>query len=81
LVIPDSTRIARFSKSTLRMRFMRERPMTMASSAGKAPPDSDVPAPRGTTFKPVSRQYLRTFATSSVEPSTSMISSASTSVG
>ena len=65
--MPVSTLMVRFSKSTFRMRFMRERPMTMASSAGSAPPDSEVPAPRGTTFRLFWWQYLRSFDTSSVE--------------
>ena len=31
---------------------MRETPTTTASSAGSAPPDSEVPAPRATTLMP-----------------------------
>ena len=40
--------------------------MTTASSCGMAPPASDVPAPRGTTFTPSRAQQARTAATSSV---------------
>ena len=35
---------------------MRDTAMTSASSAGSAPPDSDVPAPRATTLMPLSWQ-------------------------
>ena len=35
-----------------RMRFIRISPTTTASAIGSAPPDSDVPAPRGTTRTP-----------------------------
>ena len=34
------------------MRFIRISPITTASSIGSAPPDSEVPAPRGTTRTP-----------------------------
>ena len=36
-----------------RMRFIRISPTTTASAIGSAPPDSDVPAPRGTTRTPL----------------------------
>ena len=36
-----------------RMRFIRISPTTTASAIGSAPPDSDVPAPRGTTRMPL----------------------------
>jgi hypothetical protein len=39
----------------------------MASSCGIAPPASDVPAPRGTTFTPLSWQKRITAETSAVE--------------
>ncbi len=40
----------RFMVSMPSTRFMRDTVMTSASSAGSAPPDSDVPAPRATTL-------------------------------
>ena len=45
---------------------MRISPMTTASASGSAPPDSDVPAPRGTTRMPMPWQYRSTAATSAV---------------
>ena len=36
------------------------RPSRTPSASGSAPPDSDVPAPRGTTLTPCRWQYLRT---------------------
>ena len=65
--MPVSTRAVRFSRSMSRTRFMRETPTTMASSAGSAPPQSDVPAPRGIIVMPLSCAYLSTRETSSVE--------------
>jgi hypothetical protein len=50
-----------------RIRLIFERPITIASSCGMAPPDNDVPAPRGTTLTPTSLQYFSTCATSSVD--------------
>ena len=35
---------------------MRISPTTTASASGSAPPDNDVPAPRGTTRTPLSWQ-------------------------
>ena len=67
LVIPASTRAMRLARSTSGTRFIFDTPTTMASSAGSAPPHSDVPAPRATTLSPFSWQYRRTFATSSME--------------
>ena len=48
--MPTSTVAVRFMVSMSSMRFMRDTVMTSASSAGSAPPDSDVPAPRATTL-------------------------------
>ncbi len=48
--MPASTVMVRLTKSASITRFMREVPMTMESAEGSAPPHSDVPAPRGTTF-------------------------------
>ena len=45
---------------------MRLTPTTTASSAGSAPPHSEVPAPRATTLMPPSRQKRSTRATSCV---------------
>ncbi len=45
---------------------MRDRPITIASPAGRAPPDKDVPAPRATTFTRFSLQNLRMRLTSVV---------------
>ena len=45
---------------------MRDRPSTMASSNGSAPPESEVPAPRATTRTPARWQNLSTLLTSSV---------------
>ena len=46
---------------------MRDTPITSASSAGSAPPDSEVPAPRATTLMPLAWQYRSSRDTSSVE--------------
>ena len=46
---------------------MRMRPSTTPSSSGRAPPESEVPAPRGTTRTPIAWQTRSTAATSSVE--------------
>ncbi len=56
LVMPTSTRAVRFMVSMSSIRFMRDTVMTSASSAGSAPPDSDVPAPRATTLMPLAWQ-------------------------
>ena len=48
--MPVSTRAVRFMVSMSSTRFMRDTPITSASSAGSAPPDSEVPAPRATTL-------------------------------
>ncbi len=45
---------------------MRERQSTSASSSGKAPPESEVPAPRGTTLMRFSWQKRKILLTSSV---------------
>ena len=49
------------------MRLILVSAMTTASSCGIAPPESEVPAPRGTTLTFSSRQSRMTRATSSVE--------------
>ena len=64
--MPDCTRAVRFSKSTSSTRFILATPSTMASACGIAPPHSEVPAPRGTTFTPFSWQKRRMAETSSV---------------
>ena len=48
--MPTSTGRCGSSVSMSSTRFMRDTPITSASSAGSAPPDSDVPAPRATTL-------------------------------
>jgi hypothetical protein len=48
------------------MRVMREVPMTIPPSTGRAPPESPVPAPRGTIGSPDSRAKRTHAATSSV---------------
>ena len=45
---------------------MRIIPITTASASGSAPPESDVPAPRGITRMPSAWQKRSTAATSSV---------------
>ena len=49
------------------MRFIRDSPRRTQPGTGSAPPDSPVPAPRGTTGIPASRAIRTTAATSSVE--------------
>ncbi len=53
---------------------MRESPMTTQPSLGSAPPESPVPAPRGTTDKPSSRESLTHAATSGVDAGKTTIS-------
>ncbi len=48
------------------MVFSRISPITTASASGSAPPESEVPAPRGTTRTPFAWQYRSTAATCSV---------------
>ena len=48
------------------MRLNFAMPSRMPSASGSAPPESEVPAPRGTTFRFCSWQYFRTAATSAV---------------
>src|SRR6266404_8829222 len=58
-VTPGSVTTARLSKSISRMRLNLLRPSSTPSASGSAPPDSEVPAPRGTTLMPCSKQYFR----------------------
>ena len=51
------------------------RPSSTPSASGSAPPDSEVPEPRGTTLMPCSKQYFRTFETCSV------VSGSTTTIG
>src|SRR3972149_11347171 len=67
LVMPASTRATRLVRSMESTLFMRVRQSTMASSSGKAPPDREVPAPRGTTLTWFSWQKRRIALTSSVD--------------
>jgi hypothetical protein len=46
---PGSTRARRFTGSTSRMRFIRAVPTMTPPCGGQRPPESPVPAPRGTT--------------------------------
>ena len=62
--MPASTRAMRLSIVDLEHPVHAETPTTTASSAGSAPPHSEVPAPRGTTLMPLSRQKRSTRATS-----------------
>ena len=66
LVTPGWTMAARLSRSISNTRFILETPITTASSRGKAPPASDVPAPRATTLTPWSWQKRKTRLVSSV---------------
>ena len=50
LVTPASTRARRFCVSISSTLVMRDRQRTIESSSGSAPPQSEVPAPRGTTL-------------------------------
>ena len=50
------------------MRRIRESATTIEPSLGRAPPESPVPAPRGTIGTPASRAARTTATTSSVEP-------------
>ena len=52
--------------SMARMRVMRESPSTIESASGKAPPASEVPAPRATTLIFCSWQKRSSLLTSSV---------------
>ncbi len=61
---PGCTTAMRFSASTLRMRFRREHSITTPFSSAIAPPESPVPAPRGTKGTPCARQARTTRATS-----------------
>ena len=47
---------------------MRESESTAQPGTGRAPPESPVPEPRGTSGTPASRATRTTAATSSVEP-------------
>ena len=66
LVTPGSVTTARFSKSISRMRLNLPSPSNTPSASGSAPPDSEVPEPRGTALMPCSKQYFRTRDTCSV---------------
>ena len=57
------------------MRLNFAMPSSTPSVSGSAPPDSDVPAPRGTTLMPLSWQYRSTAATCAV------VSGSTTTIG
>ena len=75
LVTPGSVTTTRLSKSISRMRLNLPRPSSTPSASGSAPPDSEVPEPRGTTLMPCSQQYFRTCETCSV------VSGSTTTIG
>ena len=52
MTTPGSTTARRLSGSIARIRFMREHSITTAPSFASAPPESPVPAPRGTNGTP-----------------------------
>jgi hypothetical protein len=56
----------RFARSTSTILFIRARPMITAPSTGSEPPESPVPAPRGTIGRSASRASRTHAATSSV---------------
>ena len=74
LITPGCTRATRLGRSTSRIFFIRDSPITMQPADGSAPPDKPVPAPRGTTGIPSSRDSFTHAATSSVEPGSTTIS-------
>ena len=70
LTTPGSTNAVRLPASISMIRFIRVRAMTTEPLRGMAPPESPVPAPRGTMLAPC-RFAIRTAAmTSSAEPGT-----------
>jgi hypothetical protein len=75
LVTPGSVTTTRLSKSISRMRLNLPKPNSTPSASGKAPPDSEVPEPRGTTLMPCSWQYFRTLEICSV------VSGSTTTIG
>jgi hypothetical protein len=64
----------RLGRSTSRIALIRDVPMMMPPATGSAPPESPVPAPRGTMGSPASRASRTQAATSSVEPGSTTIS-------
>jgi hypothetical protein len=56
------------SRSTSRIRFIRERTISTPSSTGSAPPDRPEPAPRATNGTPARAHAATTAATSSALP-------------
>src|SRR3954464_10359800 len=58
LITPGCTRMKALSKSTCRIRRIRESPMTTQPGTGSAPPESPVPDPRATMASPASRATL-----------------------
>ena len=64
---PGWTRIHPLSRSISRIRFIRESPSSKHPGTGSAPPDSPVPAPRGTMGMPAATAIRTTATTSSVE--------------
>src|SRR5258708_40340575 len=75
LVTPGSVTTARLSKSISRMRLNLPKPSSTPYASGSAPPDSEVPAPRGTTLMPCSKQYL------SICDTCSVVSGSTTTIG
>jgi len=75
LVTPGSVTTTRLSKSISRMRLNLLKPSSTPSASGNAPPESEVPEPRGTTLMPCSPQYFRTLDTCSV------VSGSTTTIG
>ncbi len=74
LITPGCTRATRLGRSTSRICFIRDSPITTQPSLGSAPPDSPVPAPRGTIGIPNSCASFTHAATSAVEPGSTTIS-------
>ena len=75
LVTPGSVTTTRLSKSISRMRLNLPSPSSTPSASGSAPPDSEVPEPRGTTLMPCSKQYFSTRETCPV------VSGSTTTIG
>ena len=67
-VTPGSTTTRWLSRSTSRMRRIRESAIRTPSSTGSAPPESPDPAPRATQGTPASWQARTTRCTSSAVP-------------
>ena len=68
LTTPGSTTASRLSPSTRRIRFSRVNTRSTAPGSASAPPESPVPAPRGTNGTPCTARSRTTAISSSREP-------------